>query len=257
MGCARPRDMDPLALCRRYERAGDARGKPGWWGRRRPTLRRRWCSRVRCIRALGDGAGLAEAAVGVGVGRRAGGGGEWRCSDTRPRGCPPCGAGSCARAASRLPRPYLPSHTSGRPLKKFQQPKQSEKGPRWVKDKAVFWCKCCNTDFSVVVRKHHCRHCGHVFCGHCCSNKRTLIKYGYLKPVRLCNKCNASCFKADLLLNAVGLNDINTVTKICEEVHVHVTTRLTPLAEARLCLCPPVSVCVSILCVCVCVCVCV
>lgn len=38
---------------------------------------------------------------------------------------------------------------------------------------------------------------------HCCSNKRTLIKYGYLKPVRLCNKCNASCFKADLLLNAV------------------------------------------------------
>jgi hypothetical protein len=122
----------------------------------------------------------------------------------------------------------------GRPLKKFQQPKQSEKGPRWVKDKAVFWCKSCNTDFSVVVRKHHCRcvssvrivlaclrltrpsyrHCGHVFCGHCCSNKRTLIKYGYLKPVRLCNKCNASCFKADLLLNAVGLNDINTVTKM-------------------------------------------
>jgi hypothetical protein len=39
---------------------------------------------------------------------------------------------------------------------------------------------------------------------HCCSNKRTLIKFGYLKPVRLCNKCNASCFKADLLLNAVG-----------------------------------------------------
>lgn len=40
-----------------------------------------------------------------------------------------------------------------RPLKRFQQPKQSDKGPRWVKDKAVFWCKHCNTDFSVVVRK--------------------------------------------------------------------------------------------------------
>ena len=40
-----------------------------------------------------------------------------------------------------------------RPLRRFQQPKQSEKGPRWVKDKAVFWCKNCNTDFSVVVRK--------------------------------------------------------------------------------------------------------
>mmetsp|Transcript_28598 Transcript_28598/g.92248 ORF Transcript_28598/g.92248 Transcript_28598/m.92248 type:complete len:480 (-) Transcript_28598:24-1463(-) len=116
-----------------------------------------------------------------------------------------------------------------RPLKRFQQPKQSEKGPRWVKDKAVFWCKCCNTDFSVVVRKHHCRHCGHIFCSHCCSNKRTLIKFGYLKPVRLCNKCNASCFKADLLLNAVGLNDINTVTKICEEgCDVHFTTTVFP-----------------------------
>ena len=118
---------------------------------------------------------------------------------------------------------------SSRPLKKFQQPKQSDKGPRWVKDKAVFWCKACNTDFSVVVRKHHCRHCGHVFCGHCCQNKRTLIKYGYLKPVRLCNKCNASCFKADLLLNAVGLNDINTVIKICEEgCDVHFTTTVFP-----------------------------
>lgn len=40
-----------------------------------------------------------------------------------------------------------------RPLKRFQQLKQSDKGPRWVKDKAVFWCKHCNTDFSVVVRK--------------------------------------------------------------------------------------------------------
>ena len=28
--------------------------------------------------------------------------------------------------------------------------------------------------------------------------------------MRLCNKCNASCFKADLLLNAVGLNDLFT-----------------------------------------------
>ena len=37
----------------------------------------------------------------------AGGGGEWRCSDTRPRGCPPCGAGSCARAASSPAPPLL------------------------------------------------------------------------------------------------------------------------------------------------------
>jgi len=104
-----------------------------------------------------------------------------------------------------------------RPLRARQESKESARGPRWVKDKAVYWCKQCQTDFSIVVRRHHCRHCGQVFCGECTRNKRTLIKFGYVKPVRLCNKCNSMCFKSDLLLNAVGLNDLNTVLKICEE----------------------------------------
>ena len=126
---------------------------------------------------------------------------EWRCrrvmplaaqaakqsGERRARGRSRCAkaAPSHARTARPLPMPGRPDpldppcvpplaapasltrmlRLPGRPLKKFQQPKQSEKGPRWVKDKAVFWCKLCNTDFSVVVRKHHCRHCGHVFCG--------------------------------------------------------------------------------------------
>jgi hypothetical protein len=29
--------------------------------------------------------------------------------------------------------------------------------------------------------------------------------------VRLCNKCNGMCFRGDLLLNAVSLNDMQTV----------------------------------------------
>ena len=115
-----------------------------------------------------------------------------------------------------------------------------------MQDKAVFWCKGCNTDFSFLVRKHHCRHCGHVFCAHCCSNRRAIVKFGYGEPVdtlspeklnpepvftapvcimtalfrlisfvcvqvRLCNKCNGMCFRGDLLLNAVSLNDMQTV----------------------------------------------
>jgi len=35
--------------------------------------------------------------------------------------------------------------------------------------------------------------------------------YGYGEPVRLCNKCNGMCFRGDLLLNAVSLNDMQTV----------------------------------------------
>eukprot|EP00287_Rhodomonas_sp_CCMP768_P016071 CAMPEP_0196759740 /NCGR_PEP_ID=MMETSP1091-20130531/104856_1 /TAXON_ID=302021 /ORGANISM="Rhodomonas sp., Strain CCMP768" /LENGTH=340 /DNA_ID=CAMNT_0042108599 /DNA_START=56 /DNA_END=1078 /DNA_ORIENTATION=+ len=104
-------------------------------------------------------------------------------------------------------------------------------GPRWVQDHVAFWC-CnpeCNVEFSVFVRKHHCRHCGKVFCDRCSRNKRALMKFGFTTPVRLCDACNIACFRADLLLNAVGLNDLSTVEKICDEgCDVHATTTLFP-----------------------------
>jgi hypothetical protein len=31
----------------------------------------------------------------------------------------------------------------------------------------VSFCRCCNTEFSVIVRKHHCRCCGGIYCDNC------------------------------------------------------------------------------------------
>lgn len=93
----------------------------------------------------------------------------------------------------------------------------------------MLWCKGCNTDFSIVVRKHHCRHCGNIYCGNCCGEKRALVKFGYNAPVRMCKKCAAMCFRADMLLNAVGLNDLNTVRKVCTDgCDVNFTTTVFP-----------------------------
>ena len=39
----------------------------------------------------------------------------------------------------------------------------------------VTHCTCCDKKFNIVIKKHHCRACGDVFCGQC-STKRTLMK---------------------------------------------------------------------------------
>merc|ERR1719336_2306249 len=37
----------------------------------------------------------------------------------------------------------------------------------WVPDKEVAECHYCNMPFSIWRRRHHCRHCGNVFCKKC------------------------------------------------------------------------------------------
>ncbi|VDO32121.1 unnamed protein product [Haemonchus placei] len=35
-------------------------------------------------------------------------------------------------------------------------------------------CMLCNSRFSLLNRRHHCRACGRVACGSCCKEKATL-----------------------------------------------------------------------------------
>lgn len=44
----------------------------------------------------------------------------------------------------------------------------------WVNDNMVTKCHWCNADFSFLVRKHHCRSCGNVFC-YACTNQYIAI----------------------------------------------------------------------------------
>ncbi|KAJ9157567.1 FYVE zinc finger protein [Pleurostoma richardsiae] len=78
--------------------------------------------------------------------------------------------------------------------------------PRWQPDAEVTICPICRTQFSIFVRKHHCRKCGRVVCASC-SPHRITIPYQYIvqppgeggyadfssigggERVRLCNPC--------------------------------------------------------------------
>lgn len=69
--------------------------------------------------------------------------------------------------------------------------------PYWVKDEEVLQCYKCKTNFSFLVRKHHCRRCLKIFCYQCSDNfvkikdefknHSAILKYG--EKDRLCDYC--------------------------------------------------------------------
>ncbi|CAH1772786.1 unnamed protein product [Owenia fusiformis] len=69
-------------------------------------------------------------------------------------------------------------------LEYMQKVKASDK---WMDDKEVPSCMNCNSDFSLMLRRHHCRMCGRIFCYNC-SNNWTLTPQSS-KKIRVCNDC--------------------------------------------------------------------
>uniref|UniRef100_A0A8C9VKZ0 Early endosome antigen 1 n=1 Tax=Scleropages formosus TaxID=113540 RepID=A0A8C9VKZ0_SCLFO len=68
------------------------------------------------------------------------------------------------------------------------QIKQSQSLTRkWAEDHEVQNCMACGKGFSVTIRKHHCRHCGNIFCAECSS--RNALTPSSKKAVRVCNTC--------------------------------------------------------------------
>ncbi|GMF24150.1 unnamed protein product [Phytophthora fragariaefolia] len=63
----------------------------------------------------------------------------------------------------------------GQDVYRFVQPRRLSS---WVQDDAVFACFKCHTVFSLLVRKHHCRACGRIFCA-ACSSQRVVIPGDY------------------------------------------------------------------------------
>eukprot|EP00808_Paulinella_micropora_P000673 g43933.t1 len=59
----------------------------------------------------------------------------------------------------------------------------------WVEDKDAKECMNCKVVFTFVVRKHHCRNCGGIFCSSCSNKKMAILKYGLTDPVRVCQNC--------------------------------------------------------------------
>ncbi|XP_044109667.1 FYVE and coiled-coil domain-containing protein 1 [Neovison vison] len=69
----------------------------------------------------------------------------------------------------------------------FQQKLSAEE--RWLGDTEASHCHDCKREFSWMVRRHHCRICGRVFCYYCCNN------YVLTKPSGKKERCCRACFR--------------------------------------------------------------
>ncbi|CAM9160256.1 unnamed protein product, partial [Ectocarpus fasciculatus] len=58
--------------------------------------------------------------------------------------------------------------------------------PGFTESNACYECKAL---FSISKFRHHCRHCGRSFCGDHSSETRSILKYGFASPVRVCDAC--------------------------------------------------------------------
>ncbi|XP_070187544.1 hepatocyte growth factor-regulated tyrosine kinase substrate-like isoform X4 [Littorina saxatilis] len=76
----------------------------------------------------------------------------------------------------------------------FQFPVLKEADAMFAAEKAPEWkdgetCTRCRVQFGMVQRKHHCRHCGEVFCNKCSAKNSIIPKYGIEREVRVCDSC--------------------------------------------------------------------
>lgn len=62
--------------------------------------------------------------------------------------------------------------------------------PAWRPDAASASCLCCGQQFSMFVRRHHCRACGELVCAACSPHLGALPELGYADPVRVCSRCH-------------------------------------------------------------------
>lgn len=69
----------------------------------------------------------------------------------------------------------------------FQQKLSAEE--RWPGDTEVNHCLDCKREFSWMVRRHHCRVCGRIFCYYCCNN------YAVSKHSGRKERCCRACFR--------------------------------------------------------------
>lgn len=58
---------------------------------------------------------------------------------------------------------------------------------KWDADSTTKECHDCKAPFTWTRRRHHCRLCGHIFCGKCSSGRRILVEGQ--KAVRVCDTC--------------------------------------------------------------------
>uniref|UniRef100_A0A182J0U6 Pleckstrin homology domain-containing family F member 2 n=1 Tax=Anopheles atroparvus TaxID=41427 RepID=A0A182J0U6_ANOAO len=79
----------------------------------------------------------------------------------------------------------------------------------WVPDSEATICMHCKkTQFTMLIRRHHCRNCGAVVCGPC-SSKKFILPGQSNKPLRVCLDCydNLTSLKRDGNKSQIGNNN--------------------------------------------------
>lgn len=71
--------------------------------------------------------------------------------------------------------------------------RQAENEVRWQHEDDVEDCTNCKQAFSVTKRKHHCRHCGRIFCSDCIS--KTVNSGPNSRSFRVCDICHTILVK--------------------------------------------------------------
>ncbi|GAB6033734.1 hypothetical protein CHUAL_013846 [Chamberlinius hualienensis] len=66
--------------------------------------------------------------------------------------------------------------------------RQSEEEVRWQHEEDVDECNNCKQPFSITKRKHHCRHCGRIFCAECIS--KVVLSGANSRPSKVCDVCH-------------------------------------------------------------------
>jgi len=61
--------------------------------------------------------------------------------------------------------------------------------PKWGEDSEFSACFKCDDPFTFLVRRHHCRMCGLVFCEKCSSRTLPVLQKKSTKPQRVCDEC--------------------------------------------------------------------
>jgi len=74
---------------------------------------------------------------------------------------------------------------------------KSTEPPQWIPDNDFKTCFKCDTPFTVMNRRHHCRHCGAIFCGNCTTKKIEIARLRFAEPVRVCDECFIAIQTAD------------------------------------------------------------
>ena len=94
----------------------------------------------------------------------------------------------------------------------------------WVNDLDVKQCTNCCNNFNLIIRKHHCRICGKIFCYKCVSELTV-----FHTKIKSCNECNIQIQNKYLIdkdefknKKLIGSNELNTLCTNLREQKLYI-----------------------------------